>query len=480
MIIDRYAQPENIPAANLSDPILQELDWMLEDPELFRLVRRDLARHYKRSKRGRPPVPVEVTLRLVVLRRRKQWSYRQIEQEVRDSPGYRGWVRVYDQSVPDHSTLNDLERLIRAQTQHQLNERLMVLAQSRHLTRGDKLRLDASVTETNIHYPTDSGLLVDGVRLLSRWLKCATPRLSKKLLKCGICRNRVRSARRRARLIGQWSRSTPKQQRHQQVRKEAITHLYGELIQITRTTLDQAGQVVEQLSQQKSSLIAEGLVLQFNELRPLIKRVIDQATRRVLQGETVPAQEKVASLREPHTQIIRRGKPQPHETEFGHKVNYAEVEHGLISDWQVIAQGNPPDAEMLPPLLRQHCKRFGHAPRVLAGDRGLFSPDNERLARNLGVEQIALPQTGARSPERTAYEKQDWFKKGLRFRNGIEGRISVVKRTVQLRRCPTHGSDGFERWVGTGIIVANMVIIARALYKCHHRKRRNVKVKVQT
>jgi IS5 family transposase len=204
--------------------------------------------------------------------------------------------------------------------------------------------------------------------------------------------------------------------------------------------------------------------------------VVDQARRRVLQGETVPAQEKVASLWEPHTQIIRRGKPQPHETEFGHKVNYAEVEHGLISDWQVIANGNPPDAEMLPPLLRQHCQRFGHPPQVLAGDRGLFSSDNERLARNLGVEQIALPHTGQRTPERTRYEKQDWFKKGLYFRNGIEGRISVVKRTVQLRRCPTHGSDGFERWIGMGILVANMVIIARALYKRRHRKRRSVKV----
>jgi IS5 family transposase len=476
MIIDRYVRSENMPVASISDPILQELDCILEDAELFRLVRRDLARHYKRSKRGRHPVPVEVTLRLIVLRRRKQWSYRQIEQEVRDSPSYRGWVRVYDQRVPDHSTLNELERLIRVQTQHQINERLLVLAQSFHLTQGNKLRLDASVTETNIHYPTDSGLLVDGVHILSRWLKAATPLLSRKLRECGVCRNRMRSARRRARQIRQWSRSTPKQERHQQVRKEALTHLYGELIQIARATLDQADQAAEQLGKQKSQRIAEGLILQFNELQPLIERVIDQARRRVLQGEAVPAQEKVASLWEPHTQIIRRGKPQPHETEFGHKVNYAEVEHGLISDWQAIAQGNPPDAEMLPPLLRQHCKRFGHAPHILAGDRGLFSPDNESLARSLGVEHIAIPQPGPRTPERTAYEKQDWFKNGLYFRNGIEGRISVVKRTVQLRRCPAHGSDGFERWVGTGILVANMVIIARALYKRHHRKRRNVKV----
>jgi IS5 family transposase len=476
MIIDRYVRPENYSAASLSDPILQELDWILEDIELFRLVRRDLARHYKGSKRGRRPVPVEVTLRLIVLRRRKQWSYRQIEQEVRDSPGYRGWVRVYDQRVPDHSTLNDLERQIRAPTQHQINERLLVLAQSFHLTRGDKLRLDASVTETNIRYPTDSGLLLDGVRLLSRWLKCAAPLLPRKLLELGVCRNRMRSARRRARLIGQWSRSAPKQPRHQQVRKEALTHLYGELLQIARTTLDQAVQAAEQLSEQKSNLTSQALVLQLNELRPLVERVIAQATRRVLQGETVPAQEKIASLWEPHTQIIRRGKPQPHETEFGHKVNYAEVEHGLISDWQVIAKGNPPDAELLPPLLRQHCQRFGHAPRMLAGDRGLFSSDNECLARRLGVEQIAIPHTGLRTPERIRYENQDWFKKGQRFRNGIEGRISVVKRTVQLRRCPAHGADGFERWIGWGILVANLVIIARALYKRRHRKRRNVKV----
>jgi len=213
MIIDRYVRPENYSAASLSDPILQELDWILEDAELFRLVRRDLARHYKRCKVGRRPVPVEVTLRLIVLRRRKQWSYRQIEQEVRDSPSYRGWVRIYDQRAPDHSTLNDLERLIRVPTQHQINERLLVLAQSRNLTQGAKLRLDASVTETNIRYPTDSGLLLDGVRILSRWLNCAAPLLSRKLLERGVCRNRVRSARRRARLIGQWSRSTTKQQR---------------------------------------------------------------------------------------------------------------------------------------------------------------------------------------------------------------------------------------------------------------------------
>ena len=177
------------------------------------------------------------------------------------------------------------------------------------------------------------------------------------------------------------------QERHRQVKKAAITQRYAELIEIASASLEQASQAAEQLSRQKNNETAHALVLQINELQPLIQRVINQATRRVLKGESVPALEKVASLWEPHTQIIRRGKPQPHETEFGHKVNYAEVEHGLISDWQVVALGNPPDANMLSPMLRQHGKHFGHAPRVLAGDRGLFSPENESLARHLGVRR---------------------------------------------------------------------------------------------
>jgi len=209
MIIDRYVRPENFSAPSLSDPILQELDRILEDRELFALVRRDLARHYKRSKVGRPAVPVEVTLRLVVLRRRKKWPYRQAEQEVRDSPAYRQWVRVYDQAVPDHTTLNDLEGVIRERTLHRINERILVLAQTHRLTQGYKLRLDASVTETNIHYPTDSQLLLDGVRVLSRWLECAAPWLSAKVRASGVCCNHVRSARRRAQQIGRLTRRAP-------------------------------------------------------------------------------------------------------------------------------------------------------------------------------------------------------------------------------------------------------------------------------
>jgi IS5 family transposase len=206
MIIERYERPVERAEPTVSDPILQEMDGILDDPQLFALVRRDLRRHYQPVPYGRHSVPVEVLLRLTVLRRVKRWSYRQTEQEVRDSQPYRWWVRVYDQRVPDHSTLNDLERQIQPQTLHRLNDRVLRVARDAHLTQGYRLRVDSSVTESNIHYPTDSSLLLDGVRILSRHLERAKPVVAGHLTDVTVWSNHTRSARRRARQIGQLSR----------------------------------------------------------------------------------------------------------------------------------------------------------------------------------------------------------------------------------------------------------------------------------
>ena len=214
MIIERYERPVDFTAPTLSNPILQELDWILDDPELFALFCHDLQQHYKTARAGRHPIPAEVTYRMTFLRRRKHWVYRQAEEEVHDSPGYRAWVRVYDHPVPDYSTLNDLERLIRPQTLHQMNDRAMQLAAEYHITQGYRLRLDSRVTETNIHHPTDSSLLVDGVRVLSRYLERAEPYLPARLRAQGVCANHTRSARRRARQIVQLSHPNDKRVKH--------------------------------------------------------------------------------------------------------------------------------------------------------------------------------------------------------------------------------------------------------------------------
>jgi IS5 family transposase len=214
MIIERYERPVDFTTSALSNPILQELDWILDDPELFALFCHDLKRHYKTTRAGRRPIPAEVTYRMIFLRRRKQWPYRQAEEEVHDSPGYRAWVRVYDHPVPDYSTLNDLERVIRPQTLHHMNDRVIQLAEEYHITQGYRLRVDSSVTETNVHHPTDSSLLVDGVRVLSRYLERTARYLPTRLRAQGVCTNHTRSARRRARHIAQLSRPPDKRVKH--------------------------------------------------------------------------------------------------------------------------------------------------------------------------------------------------------------------------------------------------------------------------
>ena len=273
-------------------------------------------------------------------------------------------------------------------------------------------------------------------------------------------RGKLASCRARAKRARQ-SHAGPRQ-------KKALRRAYAELLAIAQASVAQARHVRQALGRVREAQ-AQRLAQAVGAFLPLVEQAIGQAVRRVLGNEALPAHEKVVSLCEPQTQIIRRGKPGPRETEFGHKVNYAEVEGGFLSAWQLIATGNPPDEQLLPEILRRHCPRFGHAPRLLAGDQGLFSPANERLAQRLGVKQIAIPQPGSKTAQRQAHEKQAWFKHGQRFRNGIEGRISVVRRTVQLARCPNHGLEGFERWVGWGILVANLVTLARR----RHRRRRH-------
>lgn len=201
---------------------------------------------------------------------------------------------------------------------------------------------------------------------------------------------------------------------------------------------------------------------------PLVRQVIDQTTQRVLEKKPVPAAQKIVSLFEPHTAIIQRGKRPPHETEFGHKLWYSEVDGGIISEYRIL-QGNPPDEQQWVASLKQHQKLFGHPPDVATADRGVYSVENERVARVMGVKQVALPQPGAKTKQRQRYEKQKWFKAALRFRIGIEGRISGLKRARHLDRCLNRGEDGLARWVGWRILTNNLAVIAAKLTRGKRR-----------
>jgi IS5 family transposase len=378
-------------------------------------------------------------------------SYEQTEMQVADSLVLRQFCRVYFQAAPDHSTLCRWANQIQPETLEAFNQRVMNLAIDSKLTRGRKLRMDGTAVETTIHYPTDSRLLSDSVRVLGRTLTRAKKLLGARTeLNKETFRNRYRSARRAARQIAGLSRRG----------REQLKPHYQRLSQVTRATIGQAEQVLAEME----SLAAEQgqhLVETLQTFIPRARQVLDQTIRRVFMGEQVPAAEKLVSIFEAHTDIIRRGKPNK-ETEFGHMVWLGEVEGGFIAQYQVL-DGNPADESQWQPMLESHVQQFGQPPQQASADRGVHSRDNEAWATKLGVKRVILPKPGRKSESRRQHEKQRWFRRGRRFHAGVEGRISVIKRKHGLDRCRNHGRNGFECWVGWGVIANNLTAMGRGL-----------------
>jgi IS5 family transposase len=324
------------------------------------------------------------------------------------------------------------------------------------VTRGRKLRVDTTAVETNIHFPTDSGLLGDGVRVVSRLLRRARATLGEAASGLGEAfRSRVRAVRRLAQQLHRIARRKGDEGR------EALKAAYGRLIAATKRTAAQGRRVLEALRQRPDEPAARRLVARLEEVLPRLKRGIRQAERRVLKGESVPAAEKLLSLFEPHTQVIPRFKA-GQAVEFGRKLRLDEVEGGLISGYAILDQGGGQDQPYLADSLANHRRQFGRAPDLLAGDRGLASAENERLAKQAGVKQVALPHVGKAPPGRQAEEKGRRFKRAYRFRAGIEGRIHALRRDYGLRRCRYHGERGMGRWVGWGILAHNLAKVAQA------------------
>lgn len=461
MLMEKY-EPVNLFALVPleRDAVLDQLDRLLDDDTLFQAVKADLARRYPQTlTRGRHSAPVEVILRMLVVKHLYTWSYEQVETFVADSITLRQFCRLYWERVPDDTTLIKWANLLQPDTLHQLLEHVVHMACRLKVTRGRKLRTDGTVVESSIHSPTDSSLLSDGVRVLGRTLRRARQVLQSAAtgtvqVARAVFRDRSRSARDTARAIARTA------QHKAQEGQERCLSLYRKLLEVTRASVRQAQQVVEVLKE-VTTPEAERLVQQIEHFVPLVEQVVGQATRRVLHGEAVPVQDKIVSLFEPHTDIIRRGKP-GRMTEFGHKVWVDEVDGGIVSDYRVLT-GNPADQSQWIPSLERHQELFEHPPDQMSGDRGMYSADNEARAQTAGVRRVILPKPGHRPAARQQYERQRWFRRGRRYHQGIEGRISVLKRRHGLDRCRYHGEPGFERWVGWGIIAHNLLTIGSAL-----------------
>ena len=436
------------------DPVLAKIDGYLGAEEFFELVRHDLSKRYPMTLlTGRRSTPVEVILRMLVIKQLYGYSYEQLERAVCDSLVLRQFCRVYLNTVPDDTTLIRWANLVQPSTLEQFNRQITEMAMKLKITDGRKLRTDGTVVETHIHPPRDSQMLADGVRVVVRTLERAKKVLAQnQQLAEQVFVGLNKEAKQVSHQISEAMRKRSDEAK--QVGKQA----YRRLIEITQTTLQHAQEVLP-LLEAEASAQAQKLVVTLKIFRPHIEQVIDQATRRIFNDEKVPAAEKIVSIFEVHTDIIKRGK-ENHPVEYGHKVWFDEVDGGLISHYRVLA-GNPPDCDQWLPSLKFHREQFGHAPALASGDRGLYSASNEAEAIELGVKQVILPKPGYRSKERKQYEAQDWFQEGRNWHAGVEGRISVLKRAHAMRRCKNHGLTGFQRWIGWSVISANLRVMAR-------------------
>jgi IS5 family transposase len=462
MIVDRY-DPINlfemVPKLKLEfEPQLAQLDALLDDDVLFARVKADLRHRYPNSARlGRHSTPVEVILRMLMVKRLYGFSYEQTERFVSDSIVLRQFCRLYLEPAPDDTTLIRWANTIGSETIAALNERAVELARSLKVSRGRKLRVDSMVVETDIHHPTDSALLGDGVRVLSRLLRRAKKALPAEVVRRlgkEAFRTRNRSVRRTAQRLHRIARRN----KGEKARKE-LKEAYRKLIAITQASCAQASRVLKVLGGYADEPGAERLLESLEHFVALVEQGIAQATRRVLHDEQVPTSEKILSLFEEHTQIISRqkmGKPR----EFGRKVLIDEVDGGIVSRYEILEDVGR-EHPHLTESIEAHRKSFGRAPDLLAGDRGLYSAENERLAHQAGVKHIVLPKSGRLSHEREQHEKQRWFRRGFRFRAGIEGRISVLGRAFGLDRCLDYGEEGMGRWVGWGVLAHNLRQICR-------------------
>ncbi len=446
---------------DLREAWMKHADEVLADEQIVTAVYEALAkRHPKSRSRGRLSYPAEVVLRLLILKHVRNWSYAVLEREVRANLVYRDFTRVGAAKMPDAKTMGRWGVAVGPEVIKQIHERMVKIAQQNKVTEGRRMRLDTTVVETNIHYPTDSSLLGDGVRVLIRTMKNITKIAGKAGAKL---RDRSRSVKLRVLDIARAARAKGKPQ------QEKLERAYGKLLSSTSRVVGQARRFsaeiaagVKRSTDIVQQLALEGLRQEIDAMVPLVKQVIKQARARIFRGET-RFEGKLLSLFEPSTEIIRKGKAAK-PNEFGKMVKLQEAENQIVIDYEVYTQ-RPHDSDLLVAAVETHQAMLGRTPHLVAADAGFYSAKNEAAAKAMGVKRVSIPNRSTKSPERKREQKKRWFRNGQKWRTGCEGRISVVKRRHGLNRCRYKGEAGMKRWVGLGVIADNLVNIGQAMQK---------------
>jgi transposase, IS5 family len=465
-VIELYRQQLNLAEGLMAEEVgdlwedwMRHVDQVLDDPELLGLVYTGLANRWPQSRtRGRKGTPAEVVLRLLLLKHLRNWSYATVEREVRANLVYRQFTRVGAQKVPDAKTLGKLGVALGPQIIEQIHQRVVAIAQEKKIIRGRKMRVDTTVVETDIHYPTDSTLLGDGVRVLTRAMK----KIGDLAGAVGTqLRDRTRSVCHCLINIGRASRSRVLQG------KKRMQQSYGKLLSITGRVVGQARRFVREVEggiKRSACILSQaGIQAERKYLQTMIARVqqvMKQTRERIFKGNP-HSSGKLVSLFEAHSEIIRKGNASK-PTEFGKMVKIQEAEQQIVTHYEVYDE-RPSDSDLLVPALDVHEQQFGRPPRRVAADAGFFSARNEADAHARGVKRVSSPNRSTKSAERKKHQKLRWFRNAQKWRTGAEGRISLLKRRHGLNRCRYKGPEGIRRWVGLGVVGDALINIGLAL-----------------
>jgi IS5 family transposase len=379
---------------DLHEAWMKHADQLLADRQIVAAVYEALAQRRPQSrKRGRPGTPAEVVLRLLVLKHMRNWSYGVLEREVRANLVYRDFTRVGGAKTPDAKTMGKWAVALGPEVVEQIHERIVQIAREHRVAAGRRMRVDTTVVETNIHYPTDSNLLGDGVRVLTRTMKKITAIAGAAGAKL---RDRSRSVRRRLLEIGRTVRGKAAPNR------ERLERAYRRLLETTGRVVGQARRFAKEIddgvkraADGSRQAVLEGLRRELETMLPRVQQVIRQTKARVFAGD-IHAEGKIVSLFEPTTEVIRKGKAGK-PTEFGKMVKLQEAENQIVIAYAVYDQ-RLSDQDILMAAIETHQARLGRTPHLVAADAGFYSGQNEAAAKAKGVKRVCIPNRSTKSP----------------------------------------------------------------------------------
>lgn len=416
---------------------LREISRILdENPKTADLVHADLVRGL-REDRGRDALTAEQVLRAAALYQMHRFSYRELTFEIQFNQAYRNFCRLrFDQQPCKSSLQRDINR-IEPDSWEEINRLLIGYAVAIGVEDGKAVRTDCTVMESTIHHPTDSSLLWDCVRKLTDLLDDASDIVNVSYS------NHRKVAKRRALAIGNAKRMNKRRP------------LYRDLLKATRKTIGYARRAITALRMRKHPL-ASCHAESISHFVELADKVVDQTERRVVHDETVSAEEKIVSIFEEHTDIIRKGG---RDTLYGHKLCLSAGRSNLITDC-VILDGNPNDSTLTAEMMDRHADLFGHCAEQAAFDAGFASIENLGKLKAHGITDVMFhKRVGLNIADMV---KSSWVYKKLRnFRAGIEGIISFLKRAFGADRSRWKGLRSFKAYAMSAVVSANLLTLAR-------------------